>query len=121
MDALLIIDFQNDFVPGGALAVEGGDEIALPISRLLNRFELVIATRDWHPADHGSFRGVEVDPSRWRGSDPPAIWPVHCLQDTAGAQLHRSSTRTDIGHAAPPPPSTSTRTCLARPRAPASA
>jgi nicotinamidase-related amidase len=79
-DALLIIDFQNDFCPGGALAVEGGDEIAAPIRRLVQsgRFETVVATRDWHPANHSSFD---------REGGP---WPVHCVQGTPGAELHES-------------------------------
>jgi nicotinamidase/pyrazinamidase len=88
VDAFLIVDFQNDFTPGGALAVAGGDEIAAPIDRLLDRFGLVVATRDWHPADHGSFRSVEPHPALWRGSDPPATWPVHCVQGSPGAELH---------------------------------
>jgi nicotinamidase/pyrazinamidase len=88
MDALLITDFQNDFTPGGALAVEGGDEIAEPINRIADSFEFVVATRDWHPPQHGSFEGVEVDPQRWEGTDPPGIWPVHCVAGTEGAQLH---------------------------------
>jgi nicotinamidase/pyrazinamidase len=90
MDALLITDFQNDFTPGGALAVEGGDEIGEPINRLADHFEFVVATRDWHPPDHGSFVGVEVDPEKWEGTDPPSIWPVHCVAGTEGAQLHAS-------------------------------
>ena len=88
MDALLIVDFQNDFTPGGALPVERGDEIAGPINALAERFELVVATRDWHPPDHGSFVGAEVDPDRWEGVDPPGIWPVHCVQGTPGADFH---------------------------------
>lgn len=88
MDALLIVDFQNDFCPGGALPVAEGDRIAGPINQLLASFDLVIATRDWHPPNHGSFRGIEVDPSKWRGADPPAIWPVHCVQGTPGAELY---------------------------------
>ena len=88
MDALLIVDFQNDFCPGGALPVAEGDRIARPINELLDSFDLVIATRDWHPANHGSFRGIEVDPAKWRGADPPAIWPVHCVQGTPGAELY---------------------------------
>jgi nicotinamidase/pyrazinamidase len=88
MDALLIVDFQNDFCPGGALPVAEGDRIAEPINELLDSFDLVIATRDWHPPDHGSFVGVEVDPAKWRGADPPSIWPVHCVQGTHGAELH---------------------------------
>lgn len=78
MDALLIIDFQNDFTPGGALAVEGGDEIAEPIRRLAPQFDIVAATRDWHPPDHASF-DTEGGP-----------WPPHCVQGTHGAELHPS-------------------------------
>jgi nicotinamidase/pyrazinamidase len=96
MDALLIVDFQNDFTPGGALAVADGDRIAGPINELIDSFDLVIATRDWHPPDHGSFVGVDVDPSEWRGVDPPSIWPVHCVQGTPGAELHPSLARSKV-------------------------
>ena len=96
MDALLITDFQNDFCPGGALAVPGGDRIARPISDIIDRFDFVVATRDWHPENHGSFSGVEVDMSKWRGTDPPSIWPVHCVQGTKGAELHPSLDRSRI-------------------------
>jgi nicotinamidase/pyrazinamidase len=77
-EALIIVDFQNDFTPGGALAVERGDEIAEHLNELAAdpRFELVIATRDWHPADHGSFE------------EQGGVWPVHCVQDSDGAELH---------------------------------
>jgi nicotinamidase/pyrazinamidase len=88
MEALLIVDFQNDFCPGGALPVVEGDRIAGPVNELLDSFGLVVATRDWHPPDHGSFKGVEVDPAQWRGADPPSIWPVHCVQGTPGAELN---------------------------------
>jgi nicotinamidase/pyrazinamidase len=83
---LLIIDFQNDFCPGGALAVEGGDEIAGPISRLAasGGFDLIAATRDWHPPDHASFV-TEGGP-----------WPIHCVQGTPGAELHRSMDEVDL-------------------------
>jgi nicotinamidase/pyrazinamidase len=74
--ALLIIDFQNDFTPGGALAVAGGDEIAEPIQRLAGEVDVVVATRDWHPPDHSSFE-TEGGP-----------WPVHCVRHTPGAQFH---------------------------------
>ncbi len=97
MDALLITDLQNDFAPGGALAVEGGDEIAEPINRLAPQFDLVIATRDWHPPDHGSFVGAKVDPAKWDGTDPPAIWPVHCVAGTPGAELYPGLNRSDVG------------------------
>jgi nicotinamidase/pyrazinamidase len=90
VDALLIVDFQNDFTPGGALPVPEGDQIAEPINRLLDSFDLVIATRDWHPPEHGSYSGVDVDPAEWRGADAPSIWPVHCVEGTPGAQLHPS-------------------------------
>jgi nicotinamidase/pyrazinamidase len=77
-EALIIVDFQNDFTPGGALAVEHGDEIAAHLNELAAdpRFELVIATRDWHPADHGSFQ------------EQGGVWPVHCVQGTDGAELN---------------------------------
>jgi nicotinamidase/pyrazinamidase len=76
--ALLIIDFQNDFTPGGALAVPHGDEIADRINALAasGDYDLVVATRDWHPADHGSF------------APQGGPWPVHCVADSPGAQLH---------------------------------
>jgi nicotinamidase/pyrazinamidase len=96
VDALLIVDFQNDFCPGGALPVKEGDRIAEPINRLLDSFDLVVATRDWHPPEHGSFEGVEVDPAAWRGADPPSIWPVHCVQGTAGAELHPALERAKV-------------------------
>jgi nicotinamidase/pyrazinamidase len=76
--ALLIIDFQNDFTPGGALAVEDGDKIAEPIQRLSREVDVLVATRDWHPPDHASFV-TEGGP-----------WPVHCVQGTLGAELHAS-------------------------------
>jgi nicotinamidase-related amidase len=77
-EALVIVDYQNDFNPGGALAVPGADEIAGRINELAadDRFELVVATRDWHPADHGSF------------TEQGGTWPVHCVAGTPGAQLH---------------------------------
>jgi nicotinamidase/pyrazinamidase len=87
VDALLIVDFQKDFTPGGALPVAEGDRIAAPINSLLDSFDLVVATRDWHPEDHGSFEGIEADPTKWEGTDPPSIWPVHCVQGTPGAEL----------------------------------
>ena len=89
-EALIIVDFQNDFTPGGALAVSEGDAIAEHVNRLAvdPRFDLVVATRDWHPPDHGSFSGVDVDSTEWRGADPASIWPEHCVEGTPGAQLH---------------------------------
>jgi nicotinamidase/pyrazinamidase len=84
--ALLIIDFQNDFTPGGALAVPDGDAIAARINALSasGDYDLVVATRDWHPADHSSFK-VNGGP-----------WPVHCVAGTAGAELHPDLDQTRI-------------------------
>jgi nicotinamidase/pyrazinamidase len=77
-EALVIVDYQNDFTPGGALAVDGGHEIAERINALASSgdYDLVVATRDWHPEDHGSFGH--------RGG----TWPVHCVAETPGAELH---------------------------------
>jgi nicotinamidase/pyrazinamidase len=76
-EALVIVDYQNDFNPGGALAVAGGDEIAERINRLAadDRFDLVVATRDWHPPDHSSF------------TEQGGTWPVHCVAGSPGAEL----------------------------------
>jgi nicotinamidase/pyrazinamidase len=76
--ALLIIDFQNDFTAGGALEVPDGDSIASRLNELIasGDFDLVVATRDWHPADHGSFE------------EQGGPWPPHCVQGTAGAELN---------------------------------
>jgi nicotinamidase/pyrazinamidase len=85
-EALLIIDFQNDFTPGGALAVRDGDAIADRVNELArdDRFDLVVATRDWHPADHGSF--VEQG----------GPWPPHCVQGSEGAQLFPALERAEV-------------------------
>jgi nicotinamidase/pyrazinamidase len=86
-DALLIIDFQNDFTPPrGALAVAHGDEIAGRINELASsgRYDLVIATRDWHPANHASF------------ADYGGPWPVHCVQGSWGAELHPALDQSSI-------------------------
>jgi nicotinamidase/pyrazinamidase len=85
MEALIIVDVQNDFCPGGALAVPGGDEIIDAVNRLAAHSPLVIATRDWHPPDHGSF------------AEEGGSWPVHCVRDTPGAQLHQAlDARVDV-------------------------
>jgi nicotinamidase/pyrazinamidase len=84
--ALIIVDFQNDFTPGGALAVAEGHAIAPTVNRLAGSgdFDLVVATRDWHPPDHGSF------------AEQGGPWPPHCVQDSEGAELHPSLDRSNV-------------------------
>jgi nicotinamidase/pyrazinamidase len=86
-EALLIVDYQNDFAaPDGALSVEGGEDIAERINHLAKAggYDLVVATRDWHPADHGSF------------TERGGTWPVHCVQGSLGAELHSALDREDV-------------------------
>lgn len=91
MTALILVDIQNDFLPGGALAVPRGDEILPLVNRLQSQFPLVVATQDWHPANHGSF--VVNHPGRKPFEEielnglPQTLWPVHCVQHTRGAEL----------------------------------
>jgi nicotinamidase/pyrazinamidase len=84
--ALIVVDFQNDFTPGGALGVPDGDAIAPRINELARsgRFDRVVATRDWHPAAHGSF------------AVQGGQWPEHCVQGTPGAELHPALDRSAI-------------------------
>jgi nicotinamidase/pyrazinamidase len=89
MKALLLIDLQNDFLPGGALAVQRGDEVLAPANGLQAGFELIVATQDWHPKNHVSFAAnhpdkhpgdvIEVDGLR------QVLWPIHCVAETPGA------------------------------------
>lgn len=82
MYALIAVDVQLDFLPGGALAVPDGDQVLLPLVNLAREASLVVASRDWHPENHFSFA---EDPTYTDGS-----WPVHCVQGTKGARIHRS-------------------------------
>ncbi|MBP7063189.1 bifunctional nicotinamidase/pyrazinamidase [Ferrovibrio sp.] len=91
-DALIVIDVQNDFCPGGALAVPEGDAVVPVINRLIGRFPHVILTQDWHPAGHRSF--ASTHPGRqpfetiaWRYG-PQTLWPDHCVQGSKGAEFH---------------------------------
>jgi len=92
MKALIIVDIQNDFLPGGALAVSQGDEIIPIVNKLIPKFDLVIATQDWHPTDHGSFASNHE--SKNPGDSivlhglPQILWPDHCIQNSAGAELN---------------------------------
>lgn len=92
MKALLLIDIQNDFVPGGRLAVPGGDAILPLVNALQARFDLVVATQDWHPAGHQSFASSHPGRAPFEQIDlhglPQTLWPDHCVQDTPGAALH---------------------------------
>ena len=92
-DALLVVDVQNDFMPGGALAVPGGDEIVPLVNRLAAGFANVILTQDWHPAGHISFAsshpGRKPFETKKLRYGLQVLWPVHCVQGTEGAALHR--------------------------------
>lgn len=91
--ALLVIDMQNDFCPGGALAVPGGDEIIPGINRLIAESETVILTQDWHPAGHSSFASQHPGKAPLDQIDmpygPQTLWPDHCIQGTPGAAFHK--------------------------------
>ena len=89
MNALILVDIQNDFVPGGALPVADGDKIIPIVNKLQLQFQLVVATQDWHPAKHGSFAANHPgkkpgDRIALNGPDQ-SLWPVHCVQNTPGA------------------------------------
>lgn len=89
MNALILVDLQNDFLPGGALPVPHGDEVIPLANRLQSAFPLVVATQDWHPANHGSFAsnhpGKQPGDRIELGGLPQVLWPVHCVQNTPGA------------------------------------
>jgi nicotinamidase/pyrazinamidase len=92
MQALVVIDVQNDFCPGGALAVAGGDDIVQGINALMNDFDSVILTQDWHPAGHSSFASSHTGKSPLDLIDmpygPQVLWPDHCIQGSLGAKFH---------------------------------
>lgn len=100
-DALIVIDVQNDFCPGGALAVAGGDEIINRINGLMGDFATVVLTQDWHPANHTSFAanhpGAAPFTLMTMAYGPQVLWPTHCVQGTEGAAFHRDL-RTDPAH-----------------------
>jgi nicotinamidase/pyrazinamidase len=100
MKALVLIDVQNDFCPGGALPVPEGDQVVPVLNRLQPCFDLVVATQDWHPPDHGSFAANH--PGRRPGEVidlhglAQILWPVHCVQETPGAEFHPALDRGPI-------------------------
>ena len=102
MKALLLIDIQNDFLPTGALPVPEGDRVIAVAKNCMPKFELVVATQDWHPADHGSFAANH--PGKKPGEVielaglSQILWPVHCVQGTPGADFAPGLNRTGIHH-----------------------
>ena len=94
MNALILVDIQNDFMPGGPLAVPEGNEIIPLVNELQDSFSLVVATQDWHPRNHKSFASNHEDKKTFQtimlhGLEQ-VLWPDHCIQSTEGAQLHPS-------------------------------
>lgn len=92
MKTLVIIDVQNDFIPGGSLAIDNGDRIIPVINQLQEKFDLIIATQDWHPKDHMSFASNHSDKRPFekavvQGMEE-TLWPDHCVQGTQGAEFH---------------------------------
>jgi nicotinamidase/pyrazinamidase len=102
MKALIIVDLQNDFLPGGALPVPQGDQVIPLANELPRRFELVLATQDWHPPDHGSFAANH--PGKKPGDHvildgiEQILWPVHCVQNTHGAEFASAFDKSRIAH-----------------------
>lgn len=93
MKALIIIDVQNDFLPGGALAVADGDAIIPIVNNLQSKFDLVVATQDWHPLNHKSFASNHIDKHPFDeillNGLPQVLWPNHCVQGTTGANFSK--------------------------------
>jgi nicotinamidase/pyrazinamidase len=89
---LVVVDVQNDFIPGGALAVPRGDEVVPAINRLMARFENVVLTQDWHPRRHASFASSHAGKKPFETIELPygtqVLWPDHCVQGTSGAAFH---------------------------------
>ncbi len=100
--ALIVIDVQNDFCPGGALAVEGGDQIVQGINDLMSEFPAVVLTQDWHPEGHSSFATSHPGKDPFSMIDmpygPQVLWPDHCIQGSEGAEFHEGldTTRADL-------------------------
>ena len=97
-EALIVIDLQNDFCPGGALAVEGGHDIVPLINHLVHDFDHVILTQDWHPAGHSSFASTHPGKAPFEAVTmaygPQTLWPDHCVQGSGGAAFHPHFNRT---------------------------
>lgn len=93
MRALILTDIQYDFLPGGALAVDDGDKVVEASNKVLEKFDLVVATQDWHPPNHGSFASNQHDKKPLDkgelGGLEQIFWPDHCVQGSHGAELHK--------------------------------
>lgn len=91
-DVLIVVDVQNDFCPGGALEVYGGDAVIAPIHRIAPLFERIVLTQDWHPPNHISFSTMHVGKIPYDTTELPygaqTLWPVHCVQGSHGAEFH---------------------------------
>jgi len=102
MKALIIVDIQNDFLPGGALALPDGDAVIPVANKLQRAFPLVVATQDWHPANHGSFAASHPRKKVFEQIElnglPQTLWPVHCVQGTHGAELAAGLNRDRIAN-----------------------
>ena len=102
MKALIIVDLQNDFLPGGALPVPHGDEVIAIANELQRKFELVLATKDWHPHNHGSFaanhEGKKPGDRIILDGIEQILWPVHCVQNTHGAEFAKAFDTSRIAH-----------------------
>ncbi|HMP82111.1 MAG TPA: bifunctional nicotinamidase/pyrazinamidase [Verrucomicrobiota bacterium] len=105
MKALILVDIQNDFLPGGALAVPDGDAVIPVANQLQAVFPLVVATQDWHPANHGSFAASHPGKNLFEQIElnglPQTLWPVHCVQNTKGAELAAALNRERIAKVFP--------------------
>lgn len=98
--ALVLVDLQHDFCPGGALAVPGGDAVVPVANKVQRHFDVIVATQDWHPADHGSFAANHEGKQPYEVIElaglPQVLWPVHCVQGSTGAELHRGLDRSRL-------------------------
>ena len=92
-DVLIVVDVQNDFCPGGQLAVAGGDAVIVPIHRIAQYFQHIILTQDWHPAGHSSFASSHPGKQPYEQIElsygKQTLWPDHCVQGSKGAELHQ--------------------------------
>jgi nicotinamidase/pyrazinamidase len=102
MKALIVVDIQNDFLPGGALAVNEGDRVIPIVNKLMPKFDLVVATQDWHPKEHGSFASNHKN--RKPGDQielfglNQVLWPDHCVQHTTGAEFSKKLATASLDH-----------------------